>query len=288
MTPIDPALRTHVTTAFAPLRTVAAANAFPAVASLSTALIRHLPTPPVAGTHVVAVTPKIAAMFTTAAVDMWQRSVHSFLISASLTNVSPIWAAVSGYYSSHYAVRAAAHLLGHFQLYRHKRLVRLNAAAGGHTCTFESKNAGDREHKFYWKVVKADPYFAADDFFTVNDGGTDDSDVGNRDRASYIDHLVMYPMFRPLDAVELGARIDYISKIEFNTPPIPRTSRCPDVESTQVVAYYRLVAFRKLVDEILGGGNRFWRVQRVPPWATEFLNFQLVAGPSVLGTAGVI
>lgn len=225
-------------------------------------------------------------MFTTAAVEMWQRSVHSFLISASLTRVSPIWAAVCGYYSSHYAVRAVAHLLGHFQLYRNKRLVRLSTARGGLICAFDSKSAGDREHKFYWRVVKEDPYFAADPFFTINESGTGDSDVGHRDRASYIDHLTLYPMFRPLDADELGARIDHITKVELNAPPIPQASKCPDVESTQLIAYYRLVAFRKLVDEILGGGNRFWKVQRVPPWATQFLNFQIVAKPAAVGSVG--
>ena len=71
--------------------------------------------------------------------------------------------------------------------------------------------------------------------------------------------------------------------MELNTPPIPQVSRCPDVESTQLIAYYRLVAFRKLVDEILGESNRFWKVQRIPPWATPFLNFQLIAKPAALG-----
>ncbi len=286
MAPIDPKFRTHVAAAFAPLNKTAAANSFPAVGSLSAALIKYIPKANVQLPHDIEVTPKIAAMFITAAVEMWQRSVHSFLISASLTEVSPIWAAVCGYYSSHYAVRAAAHLLGHFQLFRNKRLVRLSTTNGKSVCTFDSKNAKDREHKFYWRVVKADPHFAADDFFTINDGAPADSDVGHRDKASYIDHLTIYPMFRPLNADNLGSRIDYITKIELKAPPLPQISKCPDVESTQLIAYYRLVTFRRLVDEILGGGNRFWKVQRVPSWATQFLNFQLVTKPLDLSTVG--
>lgn len=285
MPTIDPALHQHVATSFAPLNKQAFANSFPRVASLSEELTRLIPRANVTLPAPVKVSPKIAALFTTAAVEMWQRSVHSFLISASLTRVSPIWAAVCGYYSSHYAVRASAHLLGHFQLYRKRLLVKLSVGAGGPLCTFSNKK-DDREHRFYWKVVKEHSYFAGDDFFTANDSGQGESDVGHRDRVSYVDHLMHYPKFKPLSAVELSERIDTITKIEMDTAPIPQIGKCPDVESTQLIAYYRLVAFRKLVDEILGGKNRFWQVQRDPPWAKTFLNFQLVASPSVLESVG--
>ena len=45
--------------------------------------------------------------FAMAAVKMWLRAVHSFLISVSLTKASPIWSSVAGYYSSHYSIRAS-------------------------------------------------------------------------------------------------------------------------------------------------------------------------------------
>ena len=64
------------------------------------------------------VTPREIRMFATAAVEMWLRGIHSFLISAASTRVSPVWASISGYYASHYTIRAFAHLLGYFQLYR--------------------------------------------------------------------------------------------------------------------------------------------------------------------------
>src|SRR2546426_2507216 len=225
---IDPALQVHITTAFAPLNYEAAVNAFPPPASLSQALKVALP----AGSTGLATrntSQDVAKMFTTAAVNIWMRGVHSFLISASLTNVSPIWASVAGYYSSHYAVRALAHLLGFFQLFTRKRIVHLELQGGRYVCSFDPKTAGDREHRVYWRIVKKDRHFAADPFFTENNSVIDESDVAHRDRANYADHLPQFPVFRPLDAIALKTRIDRISEIEFSSPPIPRVSRYPDI-----------------------------------------------------------
>ena len=110
---IDPALQAHITTAFAPLNDEAAVNAFPPPGSLSKALNLVLPSGSTGVTSRNA-SQDLAKMFTTAAVNIWMRGVHSFLVSASLTNISPVWASLSGYYSSHYSVRALAHLLGFF------------------------------------------------------------------------------------------------------------------------------------------------------------------------------
>jgi hypothetical protein len=269
---IDPALQVHITTAFAPLNSEAAVNSFRPPASLSQALNVVLPT----GSTGVATrnaSQDVVKMFTTAAVDIWMRAVHSFLVSASLTKVSPIWASVSGYYSSHYSVRALAHLLGFFQLFTRRRIVRLQLQGGRYVCNFDPKTAGDREHRVYWKIVKKDPHFAGDPFFTENN--SDESDVAHRDRANYADHLPQFPMFRPLDAAALKTRIDRISEIEFSAPPIPRVSQYPDVESVQIVAYHRLVRFRDLVDTVIGDGNRFWSVHRNPVWARDYTDFQL-------------
>ncbi|MFY9909571.1 MAG: hypothetical protein WCF22_24730 [Candidatus Sulfotelmatobacter sp.] len=270
---IEMPLQAHVAEAFAPLNQDAAAHAFPAPGSLSAALDKASP-PGLVGDVAPGKTPVIARMFTTAAVDVWMRGVHSFLISASLTNVSPIWASASGYYSSHYSVRAIAHLLGFFQLFTKKKIVRLEFQSGRFVCSFGAKTTHDREHRFYWKVVKASPLFAGDPFFTVNPA-MDESDVGHRDRANYADHLSGFPMFRPLNAADVRARIERISEIEFQAPPIPRVSLYPDLESVQIVAYHRLVRFRNLVDTVVGTENRFWKVQRNPPWARDFMDFQL-------------
>lgn len=271
---IDSALQAHVRALFEPLNREAAANAFPPPASLSHTLNAALPS---ASTGVSSrdTSRDVAKMFATASVNMWMRATHSFLISASLTDVSAIWASVTGYYSSHYAVRALAHVLGFFQLFGRRRIVQLQFQGGRCLCTFDPKKATDREHRLYWRIVKKDRHFAADPFFTDNDAIVDESDVGHRDRANYADHLPHFPVFHPLDAAALRARIERISDIEFSSPPIPRISKYPDVESVQIVAYHRLVRFRDLLDAIMGDENRFWNVHCNPTWARDFMDFQL-------------
>lgn len=272
---IDPALRVHIAALFAPLNNQAAVNAFPPPKALSKALNSALPIKSTGSTTRNA-SPDIAKMFATAAVNMWMRAVHSFLVSASLTNVSPIWASVTGYYSSHYAVRALAHLLGVFQLSARRRIVRLEFQGARCVCVFDPKTAGDREHRVYWRVVKKNPLFSNDTFFTENIPLPDKPcDVEHRDHANYADHITEFQPFRPLDVAALRARIDRISDIEFGSPPIPCVSRYPDVESVQIVAYHRLVRFRDLLDAIMGSENRFWNVHRNPAWARDYMDFQL-------------
>lgn len=269
---IDKGLRSRLEIAFTPLNAKGAEKGFPPPTALSDALEAVLPAKEVTS---VSVTPKVASLFATAAVDIWLRAVHSFLVSASLTDASPLWASATGYYSSHYSVRALAHLLGHFQLFRRKRIVRLDLLSGRHICFFDPKQGADREHRLYWKLVKRDAHFASDPLFTENDSALDASDVGHRDRANYADHLFQFPSFRALDVAVLKARVQLISQIEFTTPPIPKRSLFPDVESVQVVAYHRIVTFRRFLDEVLGGSNRFWNVHRNPSWSGGMIDFQL-------------
>ena len=278
---IDQKLRTHLETIFALLNKEPAGR-FPPPSSLSDALEKFVPKRGRITT--VPVQPKIALMFATAAVEVWMRGVHSFLISTSLTVASPIWASVSGYYSSHYSVRALAHLLGYFHLFRKKKIVRLEIQNGKYLCLFDPKQRGDREHRFYWKVVKDDPHFISDPLFTVNNAEDDVSDVGHRNRANYADHICAFPNFRALDEETLKRRVHRISQIPFDAPP--KQSRFPDVESVQVVAYHRLVRFRQFVDEILGGGNRFWKVHRSPSWTREMIDFQLTEQGGLSSLAG--
>jgi hypothetical protein len=279
---IDESVRQQLQATFAPLNSVAAANAFPAPSTLSKNLEKLIPKD---GTTRRNVDKNIASYFSTAAVDMWLRSVHSFLISASLTEASPIWASVTGYYSSHYSVRGLAHLLGHFQLYRRKRLVELKWENARFVCVFKSKDAGDAEHKLYWKILKQNIMFQGDGIFTENKPDADDSDVRHRNHANYSDHLALYPVFKPLDEQVLKDRIEYISKIVFNAPPLPRFSNFPDIEYVQLVAYHRIVRFRRLLDEALGGKNRFWNVYRNPSFTTGLMNFQLTEADGLAGVA---
>lgn len=256
------------------------ARSFPPPGALSNALVAHMPAPG-SGTSTVQVGPAVSRLFATASVDMWDRAVHSFLVSAALTNTSVIWSSVAGYYSSHYSVRALAHLLGYFQLHSKRQNVYLTFSDGQHVCEYHNKRGGDREHLAYWKIVKR-RLFTNEALFTTNTvDGTTPADVAHRDRANYVDHLAAFVPFCPLDRDTVQSRINRISNIEFSAPPIPDVNQYPDIESVQAIAYHRLVCYRDLVDSILGGQNRFWRFHRNPPWATDFVDFQLVPQASM-------
>lgn len=264
-------LRLRVT--FGRLNTVAAARAFPQIRALTEHLERIAPDT----ASQVRITPRTAEYFATASVDIWLRAVHSFLISTALTKASPIWSAVSGYYSSHYSVRAFAHLLGYFLLFGKRKIARWSLEGGQHLCSFSSRGAGDREHKLYWNWVKQDEHFETDPMFCKYDPGLDASDARHRDRANYSDHLLrFYPEFQTFDRNDLRERIKLISQIEFQDPPIPEVSQFIDLQSVQIVAYHRLVRYRQFLDQALGGENRFWNVHRNPNFASGIINFQLI------------
>jgi hypothetical protein len=269
---IDSSLRAQLDALFQRLNTTAAARSFPRSAALSAALRRLIPQGDTLDRNLDAT---VASYFASAAVEIWLRSVHSFLVSTSLTQASPIWSSVSGYYSSHYAVRGLAHLLGYFQLFQDKRVVQLRVREGRYVCTFNAKKSGDAEHKLYWKLVKQSPLFSSDVFFSENDPNSDASDIRHRNHADYADHIALYPTFNPLEKSALKSRIQYISKIVFDAPPLPRFSNFPDLENVQLIAYHKIVRFRRLLDEALGGKNRFWTVHRSPAFANEYIDFQL-------------
>jgi hypothetical protein len=211
-------------------------------------------------------------LFATASVEMWQRAVHSFLISASLTRASPIWSSVAGYYSSHYSIRALAHLLGYFQLRRRHLTVKLDVAAKQLVC--HVSRGKTREHQFYWETVEAEPPFSGDPLFTPNKEETE-SDARHRIAANYFDHVDNYPQFEVLDEAYLKARIEHIAAIEVLDPPIPRASHFPDLENVQIVALHRLVRYRTFVDDSLGKSNRFWTSNRNPDWCPTYLPFNV-------------
>ncbi len=259
---------------FAELNRRSAASSLPEPGTLSDLLSKYVIASSAMTT--VAAQPKVLKYFATAAVEIWLRSVHSFLISAALTKASPIWASVAGYYSSHYSVRAFAHLFGVFQLHKKRRIVRL--AKDGNRLVFhiEKKNGGDREHKIYWKCVSEHSHFTTDPFFYRNQDDVATSDGAHRNKANYLDHIDRFPAFVPLEPQFLTNRVERISTIEFSDVPVPSLDNFPDIDSVQIVAYHRLVKFRQFVDEALGSGNRFWNVQRKPPWCPDSLNFSVV------------
>jgi hypothetical protein len=260
---IDPLFRDRVHASFGLLQQRVDQNRLPAADSLSSSLVDLFLKIPKKEPKSKNVTTDIAKMFTTAAVNMWLRSVHSFLISAALTDVSPIWASSAGYYSSHYSIRAFAHLLGLFRVFPLKRMVRLENVTGRHICSSHSK-AG-REHEIYWQMVKQDGQFRDDPIFT-----SDGSEVAHRDWANYADHLPQMPKFRSIEVATLKIRIEKISRARLSSP----IKDFPDIDYVQVAAYRRIGKFRDLVDNVVGVKNGFWRLNRDPSWATEFMNFR--------------
>jgi hypothetical protein len=267
-----------IQTMFRPLNKEAAT--FPPRKALSDAL-NKLVKPKDKADYTANVDTEMVKKFATASVEMWHRAIHSYLMSASLTKASPLWSSVSGYYSSHYSIRAFAHLLGYFQLFKARKIVKLNVTGGTFTCTFQGKNAGDREHIVYWELVHKDDLLKGNPFFTKNNeqpngAGETISDVGHRSIANYADHVNNFPVFQVLDAEELEIRLTKIASLNLSAAPIPRMERYPDLDNVQVIAYQRLVAYRTFLDNILGGDNRFWSKQRAPGWAANYLDYQFI------------
>jgi hypothetical protein len=269
---MDKELSSQIELMFARLNQQGVANSLPEPGALAHLLSTYV-TGSSAVTTVNAV-PNVLVHFATAAVEMWLRSVHSFLISVSLTKASPIWASVAGYYSSHYSMRAFAHLFGVFHLYKQKRIIYFDHQ--GKLFRIEKKNANDREHKFYWKYVCNHSQLASDPFFYPNQDDMPISDGAHRNKANYSDHIDRFPIFLPLDAAFMSDRVERIAGIEFSAVPVPSADKFPDIDSVQIMAYHRIVKFRQLLNEALGTRNRFWNVQKKPSWTPKTMTFSVV------------
>lgn len=224
----------------------------------------------------------LRSYFGTVAVDIWHRSVHSFLISTSLVDVSPVWSSVSGYYSSHYTVRGIAHLLGYFYSFNTHKLIRVDFTNPKGYSMDKPRGLPGAEHLLYWELVKSNPLFDQDPLFTKNQFKTNASDSSHRNFANYTDHLCRYPIFSPLEKDSIKHRIDQLSKIELVTVPIPDRSKFPDLEAVQLIAYHRIISFRNILDEVLGGSNKFWNLHRNPAFARDYLDYQVTARNRIL------
>ena len=218
------------------------------------------------------ITPQIAGFFTSAGVEMWQRAIHSFMISASLTEVSPIWASICGYYSSHYVVRGLAHLLGLYRLYKKNLIIRIFIDSGKYYLNI--CRGRHKEHQLFWEEVHE--YFNSDPFWVTNSENEEITDYSHRVCANYLDHLNLFPVFEPLNSDQLKKRIKFLSNLELSSVPIPNKERFPDVENVQVIAYHRIIRFRIFIDDILGSSNGFWNIHRSPSWCRDYTDFQVV------------
>jgi hypothetical protein len=218
-------------------------------------------------------------MLASSSIEMWHRAVHSFLWSVALTESSPIWASNSGYYASHFVMRAFAHSIGIFKSFTRRTAVQILVQNGGFVWTQLSVPGG--EHAFYWKAVKGHPRLISDPLFRENNErennrNEDQSDALHRNFATYTDHVDSFtaPTFPSIE--EVSQRIEQISRIRRHSvvAPTPQRGRFPDINNVQILAFQRIVAFHDFLDERVPT-NRFWRAHRRPIWCRDVMPFQV-------------
>ncbi len=223
-----------------------------------------------------------AALFGSAAVEMWLKAVHSFLISTSVMKASPVWSAVSGYYSSHYVMRAFSHLFGHFILRRDKRVVVMTLDRA-YFCDTKKKN-NLVEHQYYWELPHGEFGVVGNALFSKNPPIKDDSDRTDgfhRVYANYFDHVDRFKEFTPLDEAFLKARVDRVSELVTDSPTVPDIAKFPDLDAVHVIAYARIVRFRTFLDDAIDPKNRYWSFYRKPSWFLKYMDFQLPEGSTL-------
>lgn len=249
--------------------------AFPQAGILSDYLAREAEKAGKVGQDVFVADRDLVKLFASAAVEMWHRALHSYILSAGLASTSPIWSSVAGYYASHYVVRGYAHLLGRYVLYRKKKVASLCLDQGQFYCRLDGKGAEEREHKSYWKFVKTSAEFGSDPFLNVDNCASPVSDQAHRTKANYFDHVGSFLKFRALTQEATVERIERISGISLSAIPVPDADDYPDLESVQIMAYHRIVRFRKYLDDLLGDRNNFWNTHRRPQWCQDIIDFQI-------------
>ena len=215
-----------------------------------------------------------SSLLASAGVEMWHRAIHSFLCSVALTKSSPLWASVSGYYSSHYVMRAFAHSMGIFKSFSQKEIIQVLVDNGQFVCTPLAWKKNRGEHAFYWKAVKGHPKYFANDLFRENSERDTESDSSHRTFANYIDHINSFvPLdFPPMN--EVAVSVERISRIRLHSFTQPSIENFPDLQNVQILAFQRIIAFQDFLDESVPK-NRFWRAHRRPSWCKDVMRYQV-------------
>lgn len=245
---------------------------FPETGALSARLNQLLTEAESAGHGSVSLSHSESAMLASAGVEMWHRAIHSFLWSVALTERSPLWASVTGYYASHFAMRSAAHSMGIFKSFIHRSAIQVVVESGRFICQLPSSSLG--EHAFYWKVVKDHPCFARSPLFRENHERNSRSDSSHRTYANYTDHVNAFPPFAPIPLDIVTRTVEKISRIRLYSVTEPSRDNFPDLQNVQILAFQRIVAIHDFFDEKVGG-NRFWRAHRRPGWCKDVMIFQV-------------
>jgi len=211
-------------------------------------------------------------LFSTAGVEMWHRAIHSFLWSVALTKGSPLWSSVTGYYASHFVMRAFANIFGIAKLFQAKRCIQVFIDHGQFACsTIASK---DGEHAFYWKAVKGYPDFLGNPLFRLNSERDHKSESSHRTFANYVDHISSFLPLQFPDVEVVADKVERISRIRLHSVAPPSRDDYPDLENVQILAYQRIVTFRDFLDERLTN-NDFWDAHRNPNWCENVMMYKI-------------
>lgn len=218
-----------------------------------------------------------AHILATASVEMWHRSIHSFLWAIALTDRSPLWASITGYYASHFVMRAFAYSMGIFKSFCLHKAIQITLQSGHCVATvLEGKKYQKGEHSFYWMAVKDHPNLNSNPLFRDNYERDPKSDSAHRTYANYMDHI---NSFVPLDLLErdhIKETVERISRIRVNsiTNTAIELGVYPDVKTVQILAYQRIIAYRDFFDQKLSD-NRFWQAHRTPNWCRDTMLYQV-------------
>jgi hypothetical protein len=220
-------------------------------------------------------------LLASASVEMWHRALHSFLYSVALTENSPIWASVAGYYASHFVMRAFAHSFGFFKSFSARKIVQYTLTGNTFVCTVvDERDSG--EHKFYWKIVKDHPHFSTNPLFRYNSDRDPKSDCAHRNYANYSDHINSFKAVSPWLAARVEESVEKISRIRKHSVTGPSREGYPDLLNVQILAYQRIVTYREYMDDKLTN-NKFWKLHRDPLWCRKPMRYELEdSAPEVL------
>jgi hypothetical protein len=211
-------------------------------------------------------------LLASAGVEMWHRAIHSFVCSVALTQASPLWASVTGYYSSHFVMRAFAHCLGLFKSFARRRTIQIVIGAGHFLVSDANMKQG--EHAFYWKAIKEHPSFASNPLFRENNERDLHSDSAHRTFANYVDHVDTFIPITFPERAWIANYIEKISRIRLHSITEPSRDDYPDLQNVQILAFQRIVAFYDFLDSRIPS-NRFWAIHRRPAWCRDIMIFQI-------------
>lgn len=213
--------------------------------------------------------PNELPMFISGSIEMWQRALHSFLVSVALTDSSHIWASTTAYYASHYVMRSVCHLFGVFALAQRHELLELKPAKGRFQIGVLLK--GFREHQSYWTTA-AMLITDRPDLFHEND------EEAHRSFGNYQDHIDQLRNVTPWNERTMQDRIAALARMPAD-PILPKDGEIedvyPNIVGAQALAMHRICFMRERLDVILGSKNKFWNANRAPGWCANIMKYQM-------------